>query len=155
MTDTTHELPLLLPLSHDHPLLSSTSNPTFDVDAFLLTRPNTSLADLRSELRDYLVVLKEELVQLINDDYADFISLRTDLRGEGARIEKLVLPLESVWQQIDVSSRFVEDVSSCITDHCHICLQLSRIDLLEIQKAIHGKLDQRAALREEKVSYVP
>lgn len=95
-----HELPLLLPLSHEHPLLSSTG--PFDVDAFLLSRPNTSLQDLRSELRDYLAVLKEELVRLINDDYAAFISLRTDLRGEGARLERLEAPLSDVKHEIDV-----------------------------------------------------
>lgn len=96
-----HELPLLVPLSHDHPLLSSETE-TFNVDAFLLSRPNTSLADLRGELQDYLALLKEELVQLINDDYAAFISLRTDLRGEGPRLERLLEPLQTVKADINV-----------------------------------------------------
>jgi hypothetical protein len=104
--DTEHELPLLVPLSHDHPLLSSETE-TFNVDAFLLSRPNTSLSDLRVEMRDYLAQLKEELVQLINDDYAAFISLRTDLRGEGPRLEHLQGPLELVKQEIDVRGRLV------------------------------------------------
>lgn len=99
--DAEHELPLLIPLSHGHPLLSSETE-TFNVDAFLLSRPNTSLSDLRGEMRDYLAQLKEELVQLINDDYAAFISLRTDLRGEGPRLEHLQGPLELVKQEIDV-----------------------------------------------------
>lgn len=105
-----HELPLLLPLSHSHPLLSAESNAAFDVDAFLLTRSNTSLGDLRTELRDYLAVLKEELVQLINDDYADFISLRTDLRGEGARLERLEEPLANVGAEIDVRALEVPEM---------------------------------------------
>lgn len=100
--ETSHELPLFIPLSHTNPLLSVSGNPTFDVDAFLLSRSNTSLSDLRTELRDYLAVLKEELVQLINDDYADFISLRTDLRGEGARLEALEEPLEKIRDEIEV-----------------------------------------------------
>jgi len=93
-----HELPLLAPLNHAHPLLSG-SKP-FDVDAFLLSRPNTLLTDLRTELRGYLGELKEELVQLINDDYAAFISLSTDLKGEGARLERLHWPLGSVKAEI-------------------------------------------------------
>ena len=101
-TEPQHELPLLEPLSHSHPLLSASSQIPFDVDEFLLSRSHTSLPDLRSELRDYLAELKSELVQLINDDYAAFISLRTDLRGEGPRIEKLVRPLMGVLKDIEV-----------------------------------------------------
>ena len=104
--DTEHELPLLVPLSHDHPLLSSETE-TFNVDAFLLSRPNTSLSDMRAELKDYLAKLKEELVQLLNDDYAAFISLRTDLRGEGPRLEYLQEPLGLVKREIDVREQFV------------------------------------------------
>lgn len=83
-------LPFSVPLSHDNPYLSAE---TFDVEAFLLSRSYTSLPDLRTELRDYLAQLKEELVKLINDDYEAFISLSTDLRGEGTRMEKLKAPL--------------------------------------------------------------
>lgn len=83
-------LPISAPLSHDNTYLSAE---TFDVEAFLLSRSYTSLPDLRAELRDYLAQLKEELVKLINDDYEAFISLSTDLRGEGARMERLKAPL--------------------------------------------------------------
>jgi len=54
------------------------------------------------ELRDYLATLKEELVQLINDDYTAFISLSTDLRSEGARLERLKFPLGGVKREIEV-----------------------------------------------------
>ena len=83
-------LPVYVPLSHADPHLSA---PTFDVERFLLSRAYTSLPDLRTELRDYLAALKEELVRLINDDYEAFISLSTDLRGEGARLEGMKRPL--------------------------------------------------------------
>lgn len=96
-----YDLPLLAPLTHGHPLLSS-STPTFNVDAFLLSRPNISLPDLRAELRDYLAVLKEELVQFISDNFAALISLRTDLTAQGPWLEKLVEPLRTVKADIDV-----------------------------------------------------
>lgn len=92
-----HDLPAYIPLSHDNPYLSAE---TFNVEEFLLSRAYTSLPDLRSELRDYLATLKEELVKLINDDYEAFISLSTDLRGEGARLERLKGPLAGLKGQV-------------------------------------------------------
>ncbi|KAJ7462357.1 COG complex component [Mycena galericulata] len=120
-----HELPIYIPLSHNNPYLTSD---VFDVEAFLLSRSHTSLRDLRSELRDYLSTLKEELVKLINDDYEAFISLSTDLRGEGARLGRLKLPLTDLKSQILESKR----------------------ELQVIQDAIQEKLVKRAVLREEK-----
>ncbi|KAJ6586972.1 COG complex component [Mycena vulgaris] len=120
-----HELPIYIPLSHNNPYLTSD---VFDVEAFLLSRSHTSLRDLRSELRDYLSNLKEELVKLINDDYEAFISLSTDLRGEGARLGRLKYPLGDLKAQILDSKR----------------------ELSVIQDAIQEKLVKRAVLREEK-----
>ena len=100
-----HALPAFVPLAHNNPHLSAES---FNVQEFLLSRSYTSLPDLRSELRDYLATLKDELVRLINDDYEAFISLSTDLRGEGARMEKLQRPLAELRSQV-----LVRRVSSC------------------------------------------
>ena len=90
LPEDARDLPVYAPLSHDDPCLSAE---TFDVEQFLLSRAYTSLPDLRTELRDYLATLKEELVKLINDDYEAFISLSTDLRGEGTRLESMKRPL--------------------------------------------------------------
>jgi len=98
-----HQLPDLIPLDHDNPLLTA---PIFDVEQFLLSRSYTSLLDLRSELRDYLAALKSELVQLINDDYEAFISLSTDMKDEGPRLDALKRPLGSIRDEILV--RFVD-----------------------------------------------
>ena len=93
------DLPIYVPLSHDNELLATE---TFDVEKFLLSRSYTSLPELRTELREYLSSLKEELVLLINDDYEDFISLSTDLRGEGTRMSRLKAPLNGLREQIQV-----------------------------------------------------
>jgi hypothetical protein len=98
--DSRHALPTYKPLSHGDPYLAAAS---FDVELFLQSRSYTSLPDLRTELRDYLATLKEELVQLINDDYEAFISLSTDLRGEGTRLERLKWPLADLKSQTLVS----------------------------------------------------
>ncbi|KAH9180208.1 COG complex component [Lactarius sanguifluus] len=120
-----HELPLYTPLTHGDPFLTATQ---FNIEDFLLSRARTSLPELRTELRDYLATLKEELVQLINDDYEAFISLSTDLRGEGTRLERLKLPLG------DLKSQILE----------------SRQRLSLVQDAVQGKLKKRSDLRDEK-----
>ena len=90
----------LRPLSHDNTHLIA---PEWNVEEFLLSRSYTSLPDLRTELREYLATLKEALVKLINDDYEAFISLSTDLRGEGTRLERMKWPLDSLRSKINVS----------------------------------------------------
>ncbi|KAF8200776.1 oligomeric golgi complex component, COG2-domain-containing protein [Pholiota molesta] len=118
-------LPEYTPLSHDDKYLTAE---VFDVEDFLLSRAHTSLPDLRSELRQYLAKLKEELVKLINDDYEAFISLSTDLRDEGARLERLKNPLRNLKANVLESKQ----------------------ELQTIQNEIHDKLTKRGKLREEK-----
>ncbi|KNZ72797.1 Conserved oligomeric Golgi complex subunit 2 [Termitomyces sp. J132] len=120
-----HDLPAFVPLSHDNAFLADLD---FKVEEFLLSRSNNSLPELRSELREYLSQLKEELVKLINDDYEAFISLSTDLKDEGDRLVRIQSPLADLKLQI---------------------LQ-SRTELQAIQNAIREKLEKRAVLREEK-----
>ncbi|KAJ3919433.1 COG complex component [Lentinula edodes] len=122
---SSHDLPIYTPLSHENPFLSAEK---FDVEAFLLSRSHTSLQDLRAELRDYLATLKEELVKLINDDYEAFISLSTDLKGEGERLTGLKQPLGALKSEIS----------------------LSKTELRAIQDEIILKLEQRTVIREEK-----
>ncbi|KAH8119152.1 COG complex component [Phellopilus nigrolimitatus] len=122
---TPFDLPQLQPLSHDNQYLTS---PNFNVEEFLLSRSYTSLPDLRTELREYHATLKEELVRLINDDYEAFISLSTDLQGEGERLERIKWPLGELRSQI---------------------LE-SRGQFQGIQDSVKEKLDRRAALRDEK-----
>ena len=92
-----------VPLSHGDPHLSAEE---FNAEEFLLERRKIALPDLRAELRQYLAALKEELVKLINDDYEAFISLSTDLRDEGARLERLRYPLGTLKTNVLVRSTF-------------------------------------------------
>lgn len=135
------DLPSLMPLSHAHPLLLQQD---FDVDAFLLSRIHIPLDELRAELRAYLAVLREELVQLINDDYEEFISLGTGLRGESERLTRLQRPLGSLRGEVEVR------LSPLLCMYANSCAQVVRDVLKEHQNAVQAKLDERAALREEK-----
>ncbi|KAF9529343.1 oligomeric golgi complex component, COG2-domain-containing protein [Crepidotus variabilis] len=118
------DLPEYTPLSHNDPHLTAE---TFDVEDFLLERKQIPLPDLRTELRQYLAQLKEELVKLINDDYEAFISLSTDLKDEGERLERLKSPMSSLKATVIESKK----------------------ELHTIQQAIHEKLSSRSKLREE------
>ena len=93
------DLPVPQPLSHDNEYLNTAD---FNVEDFLQSRLYTSLPDLRTELREYLAKLKEELVRLINDDYEAFISLSTDLQGEGERLERIKWPLGDIRSRVQV-----------------------------------------------------
>ena len=86
-----NDLPFYPPLAHTNPFFIASH---FNIEEFLLSRMHMSLPELRTELRDYLAILKEELVQLINDKYEAFMSFSTDLRVEGSRLEQLKWPLE-------------------------------------------------------------
>lgn len=97
------DLPSLVPLSHDHPLLSA-DDESWNVEEFLLSRVHLPLEELRAELREYLGNLKEELGELINDDYEEFISLGLGLRGEGNRLEELRHPLDALKIEVEVSN---------------------------------------------------
>ncbi|KAF6762997.1 hypothetical protein DFP72DRAFT_874343 [Ephemerocybe angulata] len=110
-------LPAYVPLSHDNPYLNIAD---FDVEKFLLSRSYT--------YGNILAALKEELVKLINDDYEAFISLSTDLRDEGSRLDQLKRPLDGI------RGRILE----------------SKAELSAIQNNIQEKLKKRARLREEK-----
>jgi hypothetical protein len=143
-TTASTELPIYVPLSHDNPHLTAE---VFNVEEFLLSRSHTSLQDLRSELRDYLTSLKEELVLLINDDYEAFISLSTDLRDEGSRLEKLKLPLDDLRKRISVSIT----TTLCVYRSVNLLCKESRAGLQATQDSIQETLDARTNLREEKV----
>jgi hypothetical protein len=99
------DLPDYGPLAHHDPLLTGA---VFNVEEFLLSRARATLPELRAELRDYLSTLKEELVQLINNDYEAFISLSTDLRSEGSKLKKMRGPLGDLKARVTVRKCWFE-----------------------------------------------
>ncbi|KAJ5165560.1 uncharacterized protein N7500_007390 [Penicillium coprophilum] len=63
--------------------------PDFDPATFLssLTNRHQSLEDLRQELRGLEQLLNKELLDLVNENYQDFLSLGSALRGGEEKIE--------------------------------------------------------------------
>ena len=114
----------------------------FSVDAFL-TQWNTSAATspgntgrprtletLRDDLGIYLKVLRSAMIELINEDYADFVNLSTNLVGLDKSIQHLEEPL----------LRYRE------------ALQIVRDALDDTLATVHGKLKQREAVYAKKIA---
>lgn len=84
--DDTSSLPFPEPLSR-----ASFLNPDFDPATFLSSLKNRhqSLEDLRQELRELDQLLTRELLDLVNENYQDFLSLGSALRGGEERVEQV------------------------------------------------------------------
>lgn len=69
--------------------------PDFDATSFLSSLSNRfqTLDDLQTELRELNQTLSKELVDLVNDNYSDFLSLGSTLSGGGEKIEDVRLSL--------------------------------------------------------------
>ena len=69
--------------AHPEPLCFSTEQflkPDFNVDEFVAhCRKNVTAECLRDDLEAYFRTLKSAMVDLINNDYADFLSLSSNL----------------------------------------------------------------------------
>ncbi|KAJ5941608.1 hypothetical protein N7516_001776 [Penicillium verrucosum] len=78
------DLPFPEPLSR-----TSFLAPDFDPATFLssLTNRHQSLEDLRQELRGLEQLLNKELLDLVNENYQDFLSLGSALRGGEEKVE--------------------------------------------------------------------
>ncbi|KAJ5573804.1 uncharacterized protein N7459_008231 [Penicillium hispanicum] len=92
-------LPFPEPLSR-----ASFLTPDFDPATFLssLTNRHQSLEDLRQELRGLEQLLNKELLDLVNENYQDFLSLGSALRGGEEKIDGVKVGLLSF--QRDVQS---------------------------------------------------
>jgi len=88
LSDNDHDssLPFPKPLSRS-PFLA----PDFDPATFLssLSNRHQSLADLRIELRDLSEALNKELLDLVNENYQDFLSLGSALKGGEEKVEEV------------------------------------------------------------------
>uniref|UniRef100_A0A1I8Q1D4 Conserved oligomeric Golgi complex subunit 2 n=1 Tax=Stomoxys calcitrans TaxID=35570 RepID=A0A1I8Q1D4_STOCA len=85
----------------------------FSVDDFLHKNRNvSSLELLRDDLGLYLKSLRASMIDLINEDYADFVSLSANLVGLDQSIDTIQKPLEEFREEIlSIQSMIDENVS--------------------------------------------
>jgi len=130
--------PVHTPFSPTTPLLDASSlsfnrndilAPDFSPKEFIKQRRDLSLDRVKLELQSHLKELKNQLVELINRDYADFISLSTNLVGVDKMIQDLEKPLTTMKNDV----------------------MTIREDLQDVVSNLETKLIQRATIREKKV----
>ncbi|EDO48495.1 predicted protein, partial [Nematostella vectensis] len=103
---------------------------TFSVDGFVSDcKRNVSLEVLKTDLDEYLKALKHALIELINQDYADFVNLSSNLVGMDKGISNLSVPLGQLKEEV----------------------LMIRTELDNTIVSIEEKLDQRSQLRQKKV----
>jgi hypothetical protein len=103
----------------------------FNIDGFLAKYAGTfGLEMLRDELGMYLQVLRVAMIELINDDYADFVNLSSNLVGIDDRILNVQKPMLEYKSQISTFQ--------------------SKLDATKSQ--LETKLAQREALQGQRVA---
>ncbi|MCJ1398872.1 hypothetical protein MMC11_002073 [Xylographa trunciseda] len=99
------------PLPYPQPLARSAFlTPDFSPTAFLSSLHNRhqTLEDLRSELRTRSQELNKELLDLVNDNYQDFLGLGGSLRGGEEKVEEVRVGLLGFKREVDTLKDKVE-----------------------------------------------
>lgn len=110
----------------------------FTVDKFFIEQnvKETPLDTLRDDLGIYLKVLRSSMIELINQDYADFVNLSTNLVGLDKGILAIQEPLEDFHKEIQAVN---SDISSSLS---MVRSRLSRQMSLRSDKAALASLKQ-------------
>ena len=80
----------------------------FSVDKFFIEvgvrEGGAGLDVLRDDLGIYLKVLRSSMIELINQDYADFVNLSTNLVGLDQEIDRIKEPLKGFQKEIEMAN---------------------------------------------------
>ena len=87
--------------------LSAFAEDGFDVAEFVAQyrpalRSAGAINRLRHDVATILSDLHQELIELINRDYADFVNVSTTLAGVDAQIQGIVVPLAAIRDSVNV-----------------------------------------------------
>ena len=114
--------------------------PDFTVDNFFIEvsvrEGGTSLDVLRDDLGIYLKVLRSSMIELINQDYADFVNLSTNLVGLDQGILRIREPLERLDTEITGAR---EELGSCLEK---VRVKLARQERIRQEKEMLANLQQ-------------
>lgn len=149
---------------------------TFSVDEFLQDHRNAAtLETMRDDLGLYLKVLRSAMIELINEDYADFVNLSSNLVGLDQSILGIQTPLNGLNDEISsvrtTLENTMQEVNECLEQkqqlHKHLksvqCLSTSRKSMANLDKLLAEQLNEdntlnpmlleRAAMQLVKLKY--
>ncbi|PGH28883.1 hypothetical protein GX50_08371 [[Emmonsia] crescens] len=141
---TDSNLPFPKPLSR-----SSFLSPTFDPATFLssLTNRHQTLSDLQTELRELSQSLNNELLDLVNENYQDFISLGSALKGGEEKVEQVRVGLLGFQRDVkgirDGFEKRIGDISALLEEKKGLRKEVMlAYELLDVDESI-GELEER------------
>jgi hypothetical protein len=104
--DNLDTLPFAKPLAR-----SDFLTPAFTPSAYLssLSNRHQTLEDLRAELRSRSQLLSRELLDLVNANYADFLTLGNSLRGGDEKVEGVRVGLLGFAKEVGLLERLVRE----------------------------------------------
>lgn len=123
---------------------------TFSVDEFLQDHRNAAtLETMRDDLGLYLKVLRSAMIELINEDYADFVNLSSNLVGLDQSIGGIQTPLNALKDEIVSVRTTLEDtmheVTHCLEQKQQLREHLRSIQCLTSARDSMGNLDKLLA----------
>lgn len=126
--------------------------PTFSAADFLssLTSRFQTLEDLQTELQDLLKSLNKDLVDLVNDNYTDFLGLGEKLKGGEEKVEEIRVGLLGFQRDVtgirDLVNERSNEVRALLDDKRHLRKSISTgRTLLEIEERL-GELESRLSI---------
>lgn len=110
---------------------------TFSVDEFLHENRNAgSLEIIRDDLGVYLKVLRSAMIELINQDYADFVDLSANLIGLDQQINGIETPLEKLRDEIMATPSFkLKMLTTLFSDINNLSKKIPQIVTLVLEKS--------------------
>ncbi|OJD25707.1 hypothetical protein ACJ73_02922 [Blastomyces percursus] len=149
--NTDSNLPFPKPLSR-----TSFLSPTFDPATFLssLTNRHQTLSDLQAELRELSQSLNNELLDLVNENYQDFLSLGSALKGGEEKVEQVRVGLLAFQRDVkgirDDYERRIDDISALLAEKKGLRKEVMLgYDLLDVEESL-GELEERLMLINER-----
>lgn len=131
-------LPFPKPISR-----ASFLRPDFDATTFLtsLSNRHQSLADLQTELRELNEALNKELLDLVNENYQEFLSLGAALKGGQDKVEEVKAGLLGFQRNVQgIKDQFEakkKEIQECLDEKKRLRSKISvGYDLLDVAERI-------------------
>lgn len=113
----------------------------FDVDHFVAEcRKQVQLEEMREDLELYYKLLKTAMVELINQDYADYVNLSTNLVGMDKALNQLSVPLGQLREEVLSLRACVSEVIQAIDDQLfkQEDLQKKKVSVLRLIQVVRS-----------------